>query len=82
MSLFLYAWRSCRKCMCSRVPVWVSLLCPGLAVIGVVKVNVDGLERNEQARGAGMRPRTPDEDPPGGAPRRQSRDLRDPRRLE
>lgn len=53
-----------------------------MVVIGVVKVNVDGLERNEQARGAPRQPRNPDEDPPGGAPRRQSRDLRNPRRLE
>ncbi len=59
------------------------LHCPrsGLAVIGLVKVNVDGLERGEAAR-AGQPPRSPDEGPPGGAPRRQSRDLRDPRRLE
>ncbi len=64
------------------MPAQAALLSAGLAVIGVVKVNVDGLERNEQARGAARQPRKPDEDPPGGAPRRQSRDLRDPRRLE
>ncbi len=54
----------------------------GLALIGLVKVNVDGLERGEEADKARRRPQGPDDGPSGGAPRRQSRDLRDPRRLE